>query len=154
MLMTLPAYDERGFLPPGIHIATWQEITARFGGTSARDALLEGLRDALALLTVVGCRQAWIDGSFVSNIETRAGRPPGDIDVCWDLAGVDIARLATVVPELHPLIGNLAARRRRFGGDYFPVTEPITIGQVEAFQFTRDGERKGIVLLILEGGAL
>ena len=63
-----------------------------------------------------------------------------------------MARLASLAPESHPLLGEPVARRRRFGGDYFPVVEPLALGQLEAFQFDRDGERKGIVLLVLEGG--
>lgn len=148
--MTLPSYDPRGFLPPGVHRAVWSEVVTRFGGTPARDMLLAGLREAIDVLASVGCQRVWLDGSFVTDIEGQAGRPPNDVDVCWDFAGVDIVRLAALAPELHPLQGDLAARHRRFGGDYFLVTEPFTIGQIEAFQFTRDGERKGIVLLMLE----
>jgi len=147
--MPIPAYAENGLLPPGIHAASWVAISARFGGNPARAALLAALRRALDLLVIVGCRRVWLDGSFVTDIETQAGRSPGDVDVCWDVAGVDIAQLAALAPELHPLRGDPIARRRRFGGDYFPVVEPIALGQVEAFQFTRDGEPKGIVFLSL-----
>ncbi len=143
----LPEYDARGALPPGIHQASWVDVVARFGGSPDRAALLAGLRRALDVLATVGCQRVWVDGSFVTDVEAQEGQPPGDVDVCWDLAGVDVARLAALAPELHPLRGDPVARRRRFGGDYFPVVEPIVLGQVEAFQFDRDGERKGIVLL-------
>ena len=150
--MTIPAYTENGFLPTGIYPATWVAISARFGGNPERTFLLAGLHRALDVLAAAGCRRAWIDGSFVTDVESQWGRPPGDVDVCWDLAGVDIAQLAALAPELHPLRGDPLARRRRFGGDYFPVVEPIAIGQVEAFQFTRDGEPKGIIVIsLLEG---
>lgn len=150
--MPIPAFDERGNLPPGIHEATWADLVSHFGSGAARQALLTGLGRALEVLASAGCRRVWLAGSFVSDVEAREGRPPGDVDVCWDLEGVDVARLASLAPELHPLLGETGARRRRFGGDYFPVVEPLALGQLEAFQFDRDGERKGIVLLVLEGG--
>ena len=150
--MAIPAYDERGNLPPGIHQATWADVASHFGSGPAREALLAGLRRALDVLAAAGCRRVWLDGSFVTDVEAREGRPPRDVDVCWDLAGVDVARLSSLAPELHPLRGEPTARRQRFGGDYVPVAEPVVLGQVEAFQFDRDGEPKGIVLLVLEGG--
>ena len=149
--MPIPAYDARGNLPPGNYEATWADVAGHFGSGPAGEALLAGLRRALDVLAA-GCRRVWLDGSFVTDVEAREGRPPGDVDVCWDLSGVDVARLASLAPELHPLLREPAARRRRFGGDYVPVAEPVVLGQLKAFQFDRDGERKGIVLLVLAGG--
>ena len=128
-------------------------MASHFGSGPTSAALLAGLRRALNALAAAGCRRVWLAGSFVTDVEAREGRPPGDVDVCWDLAGVDVARLAAHAPELHPLRGEPASRRRRYGGDYFPVVEPLALGQMEAFQFDRDGERKGSVLLVLEGSA-
>lgn len=137
--MAVPPYDARGLLPPGIHEASRDDLAIRFGSSPPRRELL----------TAVGCQRVWLDGSFVTDVEAREGRPPGDVDVCWELTGVDIARLAETAPELHPLMGDPAARRERFGGDYFAVVEPLALGQVEMFQYDRDGDRKGILLLIL-----
>lgn len=57
--MPLPAFREDGWLPPGHHAATWDEITAAFGGTpgsrrSALTANLIALRDALIANQVAG----------------------------------------------------------------------------------------------------
>ncbi len=151
--MAIPVFDEYGNLPPGVHEATWSDVIIRFGGTPERQQPLAGLRAALDLLAACGCRRAWLDGSFVTDIERVAGRPPGDVDVCWEIAGVDLGRLATTAPELHPLSGASAVRHRRYGGDYFAVSEPLAPGMVEQFQWARGARRKGLVVLApAEGG--
>lgn len=147
--MAIPAFDEHGNLPPGVHEATWDEIADRFDGTPERQRLLSALRAALDLLAAYGCRRAWLDGSFITDVEAAEGRSPRDVDVCWDLAGVDLDRLTVVVPELHPLRGARDAAARRFGGDYSPVLEPLVTGLVADFQLDRQDRRKGIVHLPL-----
>lgn len=92
--MALPDFDDSGNLPLGIHAATSDEIAARFGYTPARLVLIEGLSRVLDLLTAAGCRRAWLDGSFVTRSEQTMGRDPADFDLCWDIAGVDLAALA------------------------------------------------------------
>jgi hypothetical protein len=150
----LPAFDARGNLPPGIHEASWETVVARFGGSPERRLLLAQLRAALDALAASGCRRAWLAGSFVGHLERRSGRPPGDVDVGWDLAGVDLRRLAALAPALHPLRGSREGRRRRFGGDYVAVAAPPEVGVLAAFRRDREGRPKGIVLVRLaeEGG--
>lgn len=145
--LAIPAFDEHGSLPPGIYEATWSEIVDRFGGTPKRQQLLAGLRAALDLLAVCGCRRAWLDGSFVTDVEQVEGRLPGDVDVCWEITGVDLAQLSALAPEFHPLSGAPAVRHQRYGGDYFAVSEPLAPGMVEQFQWARGARRKGIVVL-------
>lgn len=72
----LPAFDARGNLPPGIHAASWETVVARFGGSPEWRLLLVQLRVALVALAAAGCRRAWLDGSFVGDVERRFGRPP------------------------------------------------------------------------------
>src|SRR5438309_699634 len=42
----IPRFDRAGRLPPGIHLATWQEVVNRFGRTRHRQRLLQGLKGA------------------------------------------------------------------------------------------------------------
>jgi hypothetical protein len=145
----LPAFDARGNLPPGIHEASWEIVVARFGGSPERRLLLVQLRAALDALAACGCRRAWLDGSFVGDVERRSARPPGDVDIGWDLAGVDLRRLAALAPALHPLRGSREERRQRFGGDYVAVAVPLEVGALAGFQRDREGRSKGLVLLRL-----
>src|SRR5690348_10541934 len=80
----IPPFEPGGNLPAGIHPASWPEIAARFGASSRRVMLLEGLLAALINLRDSGCRRVYIDGSFVTT------KPePGDFDGCWAIQGVD-----------------------------------------------------------------
>jgi hypothetical protein len=137
VVSVLPPLDSQGNLPPGVHSATWDEVTARFGGTAWRDRLLAGFRLALVELKRAGCRTAYLDGSFIT---TKAA--PGDFDACWDEVGVR--------PDLDPIFFDFdnkrAAQKARFGGELFPAT-----GFKEFFQQDRDGNPKGIVAIDLTG---
>lgn len=146
----LPAFDDWGNLPPGIHPATWAMVAERFGRTAARRRLLAGLHDGARLLAAAGCRRIWLAGSFVADIEGREARPPRDIDVGWEIAGVDLAALARLDPVLDPLHPDLAAQRRRYGVEFFAIAEPVSIGQLDFFQHDRGGRRIGIVVVELD----
>ena len=47
-----PGEEGRFQLPPGIHVANWQEVAARFGGNPRRRAILDGLLRALQALNL------------------------------------------------------------------------------------------------------
>ena len=114
--MALPRFRQDGTLPVGEHLATWAEFASRFGGNNHRTALLGGLRSVLAELERVGCRTAWIDGSFVTS------KPePNDFDMCWDEAGVDLAALD---PVFRSFANKRAAQKAMYGGEMFPAGGP------------------------------
>jgi hypothetical protein len=140
----LPAFDpESGRLPPGEHVASWDEVVERFGWTERRRRLLDGLAEAIELLAEAGCRQIWLNGSFVT-----AKDEPGDFDACWDTDGVDLAALDTVMLDLS---NHRAAQKARFGWELFPnvIETQSGLSFVEFFQNERDTSRKGIVLIHL-----
>jgi len=142
----LPQFEpDTGLLPVGEHAATWDEVVERFGWNQKRRRLLDGLAEALELLGAAGCRQVWLNGSFVT-----AKDEPGDFDACWDTDGVD---LDDVDPVLLDLSAGRAAQKRRFGGEFFPNVTEAGSGLVfaEFFQNERDGSHKGIVVMRLEG---
>jgi len=143
----IPAFDsDGGRLPPGEHIAVWDEIVDRFGWTERRRRLLDGLAEALELLGAAGCRRVWVNGSFVT-----AKDEPDDFDACWDTDGVDLDALD---PILLDLSDGRRAQKDRFGGELFPnVTESQSgLSFSDFFQNERDTTRKGIVVIHLSKG--
>lgn len=145
----LPDFDKNGNLPPGMHDADWSEIVQRFGGTSRRRELLTGLKAALEPLRKAGCRRIFINGSFVTDKDE-----PGDIDVAWDPAGVDIDRLIELEPVFGDFADRRAAQKAKFGCEFFPssITADL-VGNtfLEFFQIDKEAEtQKGIVAFDVE----
>ncbi len=141
----LPDFDDRGFLPPGEHPATWKEVVERFGGNPTRDRLLIGLERAIILLQQAGCPRIWLDGSFVSN-----KLEPRDFDGCFDRCDI-----TSLDERLYPPFRlQQREQKRDFGGELFPAEAVARIesGDVRVsyrrfFQRHRTGEPKGIVVL-------
>ena len=93
----LPSFTLSGVLPPyrpevgatanDVHgrspyLISPEQLVAAFATTEERKSLLRHLfqyRQSLRALGFHGYQ--WIDGSFVEDVETQRGRPPGDIDV-------------------------------------------------------------------------
>ena len=142
----IPEFDSRGLLPKGVHRANWEEIVKRFGGNERRRKLLRGLKEALDLLKGAGCRHVYIDGSFVTS-----KRLPNDIDVCWDVDGVDAISLDSVFFDFDD---GRAAQRARFGAEFFPAQAPQRLSTfLDFFQIDKEtGEPKGIIELFLDDG--
>jgi hypothetical protein len=72
----IPRFEDNGYLPPGIHPATLEEIEDRFGRESElRCVQMESLRWLVDLAKLAGVRRIVINGSF-----TTAMREPNDVD--------------------------------------------------------------------------
>ena len=143
----LPAFDpDTGRLPPGEHVASWDQVVDRFGWTERRRRLLDGLAEAIELLAEAGCRQIWSNRSFVT-----AKDEPGDFDACWDTDGVDLDSLDEVLLDLSD---HRAAQKARFGGELFPnvIEAQSRLSFSEFFQNERDTSRKGIIVVDLSKG--
>src|SRR3712207_1316326 len=144
----IPQFTADGLLPQGVHPATLEEVLERFGGNERRRQLLTGLIEALRLLGAAGCRRVYINGSFV----TAKGRP-NDIDVCWDIDGVNPDALD---PVFFDFDNERAAQKARFGAEFFPAQVPEGLtGRtfLEFFQADKEtGGPKGIIELELEDG--
>jgi hypothetical protein len=145
--VTIPSFRADGNLPPGVHDATWTEMTTRFGQTPWRSQLLNGLLAALHSLRAAGCKRAYVDGSFVTDKAI-----PGDFDGCWEAAGVDPNRLD---PALLDFSNARAAQKARFGGELFPATSaavPVGTAFLDFFQRDKNtGSQKGIIAINLGG---
>src|SRR5207237_1177312 len=125
----IPDFDAAGNLPPGIHTTRWTLFVARFGITNHRRRLISGLKRALDSLRRAGCRQAYVDGSFVTDKER-----PADYDVCWDPVGVNAAQLDPVLLQFED---QRLLQKIVFFGELFPSHWPAnTAGQrfLEFFQ--------------------
>jgi hypothetical protein len=145
----IPPFDRTtGNLPPGVHEATWEEILGRYGYTPRRLALLAGLKAALDTLRLAGCGREYIDGSFVTAREV-----PNDFDACWEMMGVDFARLDQLDPVLLDWRDRRAAQKAKFEGELFiaeSAADPWGTPYLEFFQRDRDtGVPKGIVAIDL-----
>lgn len=136
----IPALDaSTGYLPPGVHNASWDEVAERFVGNSHRVELLRGLLEALQNLRAAGCQSVLLDGSFVS-----AKPLPSDYDGAWDVRGVDPHLLNPVLLDF----GNKrAAMKARFKGELFPAHINAAPGVTyrEFFQRDRNGVPKGVI---------
>ena len=148
--MPIPAFDQHGFLPVGVHDCTVEEVALRFGvfqGNEQRPRLMAKFTEFLAeaRASPVVC-ELLVDGSFVT-----AERFPNDID------------LIVVLPSAHdraadlpPLQYNIVSRnrvRRRFGFDMIPVRADSAeyATAIEFFQQVRGAPelRKGILKITL-----
>jgi len=72
----IPSFDENGYLPPGIHPATLEEVVTRFGRDSEiRQAQVQALGWLVDLAGRAGIKRLVINGSFVTDVQE-----PNDVD--------------------------------------------------------------------------
>ena len=138
----IPEVDQvTGYLPPGVHRATWVEVVERWNLNSHRSRLLVGLWSLCHNLAEAGCRELILDGSFVTS------KPiPGDYDAAWETAGV---RPELLDPVLLDFGNHRAAMKAKYLGDLFPATASTPFGVLfrDFFRTDRNGVEKGVVLI-------
>lgn len=72
----IPHFNEHGYLPPGIHPTTLDEIAARFGTESElRRVQMESLHWMVELAWQAGVLRIVVNGSFVTDV-----LEPNDVD--------------------------------------------------------------------------
>jgi hypothetical protein len=93
--VVIPEFNDLGYLPPGVHIATIDEVVARFGhGDAQREAQAESLQWLLSLCQEAGVSRMLINGSFVtSRVE------PNDVDIAL-LQGPDYVASSNAAAEI------------------------------------------------------
>jgi hypothetical protein len=145
VVLVIPPFQPDGTLPPGVHWADSMEIQARFGQSPHRHQLLQGFLGAVKELKAVGCKEVFLDGSFVT-----AKTSPNDYDACWGTGGVDPSQLDAVFFDF---TNRRARQKARFQGEFFPAdTKEGLSGRtfLEFFQVDKQtGDPKGIVGLQL-----
>ena len=91
----IPEFNEHGYLPPGIHPATLDEIASRFGTEpELRRVQMESLRWMIDLAWKAGVLRIVVNGSFVTD-----KWEPNDVD-CVLLIDDDYPRDAVANEEL------------------------------------------------------
>jgi hypothetical protein len=91
----IPDCNDDGYLPPGIHPATLEEIAARFGQESElRQVQMESLRWLVDLARRAGVQRIVVNGSFVTD-----KLEPNDVD-CVLLIEPNFPRDAAAEAEL------------------------------------------------------
>lgn len=144
----LPDFTGEGLLPPGEHLATWDEIFARFGWNQRRKLLLGGLSAGLVPLRTAGCKRVYLDGSFVT-----AKDLPGDFDAAWDPIGVDLQMLKLIEPVFFDFLNRRAAQKAKYLGEFFPTTAVADGFGTTYYEFLQidkqTGNIKGIAVLEL-----
>ena len=141
-------FNTRGILQPGIHIVPWSEFISLYSFSPRRKYLFEGMKRAFIHFKDAGCKQIYIDGSFVTQkVE------PNDYDACWDMTDVNFDLLD---PMFHrDLKMGTQKHKLVFCGEFYPATiiEGGTgLTFLDFFQTDREtGCRKGIILIELEG---
>lgn len=165
--MTIPDFNEHGYLPPGQYqLTNWQELENRFGQTETRRELLAGLKKALLNLQQAGCQKVYLDGSFVTD-ETD----PNDYDGVWDDEGItiDAEKLARIDELFLPNYNEddlqddreqrakkqeerCKQQKQKYGGELFISSEIAIDGRtmLEYYQEDRKGIKKGIIYINLQ----
>jgi hypothetical protein len=108
----IPPFNDIGFLPPGVHPATLDEIELRFGGQSEiRAVQMQSIRWMAELATRAGVLRIVLNGSFVTDIIE-----PNDVD-CVLLVGRGFPKDRQAEAELRaglPFLDLAIVRQRRF----------------------------------------
>src|SRR5438132_13654007 len=96
LISMIPPFNDSGYLPPGIHPATLDEIDARFGRASElRRVQMESVRWMVDLAIRAGVQRIVLNGSFVTDI-----MEPNDVD-CVLLIGRGFPTDAIAEAELN-----------------------------------------------------
>lgn len=147
--MALPAFNENGDLPLGVHGATLSEVLERCGqGSVQRCAVADRLNRLYQLAASTGQLARFVVfGSFVT-----AKAEPNDIDII--LLMEDTFDLAAVTGEAALVFQHLEAQAR-FGASVFWTCRSGAMGgeraMIEYWQVRRQGGQRGIVEILLEG---
>ncbi|MCP4168627.1 MAG: hypothetical protein GY759_22410 [Chloroflexi bacterium] len=146
--MTLPETNEQSDLPPGVHQATLQEISERFGGkTTRRHLLMLRLERIYKLVVETGHLARFIVfGSF-----TTAKAEPNDVDIF--LLMEDSFNFDQTSGETRLLFDHRTAQDY-FGCSVFWIRRLAAFdgeqATIEHWQIKRDGKLRGIIEIVLE----
>lgn len=144
----LPAFNNDGDLPPGVHRATLSSVLERFGqGTIQRRAVADRLSRIYNFAASTGHLARFI--VFGSYITIKA--EPNDVDIF--LLMEDAFDLASVVGEATLVFQHMEADAR-LGASIFWTRRSGAFGgeqaMIEFWQTRREGGQRGIVEIVRE----
>ncbi|WP_216339773.1 hypothetical protein [Roseovarius sp. PS-C2] len=142
--MTLMYDSSTGYLAPGVHIVTWDELVALCSVNQHRTRLVGGLKSAALNLRGAGCTLLLLDGSFVSEKDL-----PNDYDGAWSPVGMNPYLVDPVLLDFS--LSGRAAMKAKYGGELFLESSVAAPGVLfrDFFQSDRSGNAKGILSLDL-----
>lgn len=142
-MVVLPELTAEGELPPGVHIADWQEFQSRFCSSSPRRAWLSGRFRALLELAATGgeLRRVFVWGSFVTSKPA-----PRDIDILLIMdEDFEAARMSASAQAVFDSV----RAKLLFESDVFWAR--VSIGDemldlwLDTYQISRSFRKRGIV---------
>jgi hypothetical protein len=145
---TLPAFNDEGDLPVGVHRATLSHVLEHFGqGSVQRRAVAERLNRIYQLVVTTGQLARFVVfGSFVT-----AKAEPDDVDIV--LLMEDTFDLASVAGETALVFQHMEAETH-FGASVFWTKRSGAQGgeqaMIEYWQIRREGGQRGIVEIVGE----
>jgi hypothetical protein len=136
--MSLPEFLPNDLLPPGLYVATLDEIEIRFSQTPRRRELFARLNHFVTLAQSVGAIRLFVNGSYVT---TKSD--PGDVDVVIWLTETFLNLLSAEDDRALELQQMFLTRIPK---EAFAVFDQSGWDDwIEFFSFTRAGDQKGIV---------
>lgn len=129
----IPDFDENGYLPPGVHRATIDEVVQRFGhGSEEREAAIQSLLWLIPMCRRGSVVRLILNGSFVTD-----QREPRDVD-------------CVLVPGPTFVEDSDATLALRIGLPYLSLqiaesNDDLTFFVENLFASDRAGRRKGLV---------
>jgi hypothetical protein len=144
--MPLPGFNRNGDLPPGVHLATIQEVIERFGAdTPEREVVTTRLLQVYNLARATGKLERFlVFGSYVTEKPS-----PNDVDVFLVMErGFSAEGAAGITRSLF----SHARAENELGASVFWATRSVSRAAlddlIEGWQKKRDGTQRGIVEVI------
>ena len=132
----IPEFNDVGYLPPGVHLASLDDVAARFGQESEiRQAQMDSIRWLVDAAKKAGVQRLIINGSFVTDV-----LEPNDVDT------------AVLLPADFPLDPVAAADLSEgfpFVDLHMAEAKEFAILVEQLYASDRDSVPKGVIEVIL-----
>jgi hypothetical protein len=135
-IQMIPDFNDIGYLPPGVHVATLDEIAARFGRESEiRRAQMDSVLWLVELTRKAGAVRIILNGSFVTDVVE-----PNDVD-CALLLSTDFPLDLAAAAEL--------AEGLPFVDLHMTEAKEFAIMVEQLYASDRDAVPKGVIEVVL-----